>query len=374
MLNGFIKGFPLYYVGPRIPPESKNLKSALIPPEITQQKIDREVAEGRVAGPFSFPPLPNLRISPIGLVQKRNGSDFRLIHHLSYPKHESVNDFIDQKLCYVKYASFDEAVAIVQELGKNCLLGKSDMKSQFRIIPVAKNEFDQLGFCFNNWYYFDKALPFGCSISCATFERFATFLEFAVRRRSTVGRLLHYLDDFLFGGKKGTNYCKVIMTNFQACMSNLGVPIASEKTEGPTNVLCFLGLELNSDEMVVRLPMDKVHDIIQKIEAAMSKRKVTLKALQSLIGVLQFACRAIIPGRPFCRRLINATCGVSNPYHHISVTQNMQKDLKMWLTFFRQYNGISVFHDRFWISSAEAELYSDSAGSIGFGIYFGPET
>ena len=48
----------------------------------------------------------------------------------------------------------------------------------------------------------------------------------------------------------------------------------------------------------------------------------------------------------------------------------MQKDLKMWLTFFRQYNGISVFHDRLWISSAEAELYSDSAGSIGFGIYF----
>ena len=96
------------------------------------------------------------------------------------------------------------------------------------------------------------------------------------------------------------------MTNFQACISNLGVPIASDKTEGPTTVLCFFGLELDSDEMVVRLPMDKVHDIIQKIEHAMSKRKVTLKALQSLIGVLQFARRAIIPGRPFCRRLINA--------------------------------------------------------------------
>ena len=52
LLNGFIKGFPHYYVGPRIPSESKNLKSALIRPEITQQKIDREVAEGRVAGPF----------------------------------------------------------------------------------------------------------------------------------------------------------------------------------------------------------------------------------------------------------------------------------------------------------------------------------
>ena len=52
LLNGSIKGFPRYYVGPRIPSESKNLKSALIRPEITQQKIDREVAEGRVVGPF----------------------------------------------------------------------------------------------------------------------------------------------------------------------------------------------------------------------------------------------------------------------------------------------------------------------------------
>ena len=198
ILNGFVNGFPLNYVGPCMPSESKNLNSALIRPEITKQKIDKEVAEGRVAGPFPLPPLPNLRISPLGLVEKKSGCDFRLIHHLSYPKNDSVNDFIDPKLCYVKYASFDEAIAIVQDLGPGCLLGKSDLKNAFRILPVAAKDFDQLGFCFNNKYYFDKALPFRCSISCATFEKFATFLEFAVHRRSPVGRLLHYLDDSLF--------------------------------------------------------------------------------------------------------------------------------------------------------------------------------
>ena len=120
------------------------------------------------------------------------------------------------------------------------------------------------------------------------------------------------------------------------------------------------------------MPIEKVGEIMQKIEAVLSqsKRKVTLRTIQSLIGVLQFVCRAIIPGRPFCRRLINATCGIQLPYYHIRVTQNIKKDLKMWLEFFKQYNGISVFHDRFWISSADAKLYSDSAGSIGFGVYF----
>ena len=270
----------------------------------------------------------------------------------------------------MKYASFDQAVEMIQELGQGCMLGKSDLKNAFRIIRVAVSDFDQLGFQFNDKYYFDKALPFGCSISCATFERFATFLESAVRRRSPVGRLLHYLDDFLFGGRKHTRDCHAIMNHFHNCMSELGVPVASEKTEGPQTVLVFLGLELDSDEMVVRVPMEKVGEIMQKIEAVLSKRKVTLRTIQSLIGVLQFACRAIIPGRPFCRRLINATCGIQLPYYHIRVTQNIKKDLKMWLEFFKQYNGISVFHDRFWISSADAELYSDSAGSIGFGVYF----
>ena len=109
------------------------------------------------------------------------------------------------------------------------MLGKSDLKNAFRIIRVAVSDFDQLGFQFNDKYYFDKALPFGCSISCATFERFATFLESAVRRRSPVGRLLHYLDDFLFGGRKHTRDCHAITNHFHNCMSELGVPVASEK-------------------------------------------------------------------------------------------------------------------------------------------------
>ena len=42
----------------------------------------------------------------------------------------------------------------------------------------------------------------------------------------------------------------------------------------------------------------------------------------------------------------------------------------MWLDFFEQYNGISVFHDRFWVSNADVELYTDAAASIGFGCYY----
>ena len=370
--NGFSYGFPLYYAGERRPSDSKNLKSANLLPDVVRQKIKGEIEAGRVAGPFDRRPLPNLRVSPLGLVPKREPGEYRLIHHLSYPSGDSVNDFIDTQLCSVQYTSFDAAIHMIQDLGKGCLLGKSDIKSAFRLLPVSVLDFDQLGFKFDGRFYFDKAMPFGCSIACKTWELFASFLEFSVARQATVGRLLHYLDDFLFGGKKGTNQCASIMAVFQDKMMLLGVPIAVEKTEGPSTKICFLGLEIYSEEMVIRIPQPKITKITGKIEELLTRAKCTLKQMQSLIGSLNFACRAVVPGRPFCRRLINATCGLTKPHHHLRITADMKKDLKLWLRFFTGFNYVSVFHDRYWTSNEDIQLFTDSAGGVnlGFGAFF----
>ena len=215
-------------------------------------------------------------------------------------------------------------------------------------------------------------MPFGCSIACRTFETFSTFLEFAVSRQSTAGRLLHYLDDFLFGGRKGTDDCACIMSVFQDKMMLLGVPVAQEKTEGPLTKICFLGLEIDSEESVIRIPRIKIQEITDKINDTLPRKKCKLKQMQSLIGSLNFACRAIVPGRPFCRCLINATCGLTKQHHHLRITSNTKNDLVLWLQFFRDFNGVSVFHDRFWVSNYDLQLYTDSAGgaALGFGAYF----
>ena len=239
LTNGFNNGFALHYEGPRMAFEAKNLKSAIQNPNIVRLKIKKELQAGRIAGPFTISPFKDLRVSPLGLVPKKEPGEFRLIHHLSYPEGESVNDYIDPKLCSVQYTKFDAAVQMVQHLGQGALLGKADIKSAFRLIPVSKDDFPLLGFKFDNLYYFDKALPFGCSISCAVFEKFATFLEWIVRKSCNVGDLEHYLDDYLFGGEKKTNHCTVMMETFFKLCQSLGVPIADEKTEGPTTILVF---------------------------------------------------------------------------------------------------------------------------------------
>ena len=46
-------------------------------------------------------------------------------------------------------------------------------------------------------------------------------------------------------------------------------------------------------------------------------KKVTLKELQSLIALLNFACNVIVSGRVFIRRLINLTIGIKAARHFI---------------------------------------------------------
>jgi hypothetical protein len=374
--NGFREGFKLLYSGPRLPTEAKNLKSAIDAPHIVREKLGKEVEAGRIAGPFDTRPIASLRVSPLGLVPKKDG-DFRLIHHLSYPEGSSVNDFLDPELCSVEYTSIDKVVAAIQQLGKGTLLAKSDVKRAFRLLRIWPGDFDLLGMKFEGQYYFDKCLPMGCSMSCALFEKFSTFIEWYVQREaaqvvqnSSNTFPYHYLDDFIFGGGAGTSVCKTLLDLFYSVCNALGVPIAHEKTVEPTEILEFLGLEFNTILMQIKIPDDKVHELQKLLLHIASLRRVTLKTLQSLIGSLNFACRAIVPGRAFCRRFIDATRGIKHPHHRIKVTAGMKKDLGVWSSFLENFNGVSMFLEPYWDSDVSLQLFTDAAAGIGFGIYF----
>ena len=51
--------------------EARNLKSVLINPAVAIEKVENEIVKGRIAGPFMYRPISNLRCSPIGLVPKK---------------------------------------------------------------------------------------------------------------------------------------------------------------------------------------------------------------------------------------------------------------------------------------------------------------
>ncbi|XP_077775069.1 uncharacterized protein LOC144325502 [Podarcis muralis] len=309
-------------------------------PEVARKKIDKELALHRMAGPFSTPPFPNLHVSPLGIVPKKAPGEFRLIHNLSHPRGTSVNDVIPPELCSVRYASLDHAIKMIRKFGPGALLAKCDIESAFRLLPIHPADFWLLGFQFEGGFYFDKAMPMGCSVACAAFERFSSFLEWALRARTGLDGVTHYLDDFLVASASNTGDCVVLLQAFASLTEELGVPLAAEKTEGPSTQLTYLGILLDTVAQTSSLPADKIITLRRVIEELVPLRKVTLRQLQSLLGHLNFACRVVAPGRPFCSRLARLTSGLQAPQHRVRLSSQVRADLSIWMEFLEEFNAV----------------------------------
>ncbi|XP_069133139.1 uncharacterized protein [Argopecten irradians] len=366
---GFTEGFSLQYQGPREYRFSKNLKSALDNIAVLKQKIECELSLGRVQGPFELPPFPNLQISPLGLVPKREPNEYRVIHHLSYPLGSSINDGIDPEDATVSYQSIDDAMSLIKRFGSGALMAKSDIESAFRLIPIHPNDYELLGFQIEGKFYFDRVLPMGCSISCRLFETFSSAIHWVMENKYHVAGMVHILDDFLFVGPPADNKCMDDLTNFLQFCHCTSIPIKQSKTVHPCTRLTFLGIELDSVTMEARLPMDKVLKARQLLHQFSSRKKVTLRELQSLIGVLNFACKVVSPGRTFLRRLINLTRGLQRPHHRIRLSHEAKADITAWKIFIESFNGISLLLPDQWVTAAHFHFYTD-ASNQGFGATF----
>ena len=99
----------------------------------------------------------------------------------------------------------------------------------------------------------------------------------------------------------------------------------------------------------------------------LNKKKVTLKELQSIVGLLNFCSRAIPVARAFNRHFYDAMSGLTKPFHHVRVSLSMKGDVSLWLSFLQHLNGFCSFPELHWEDSETPNLFTDSAGSLNLG-------
>lgn len=117
-MNGFSVGFQ----GPPPGQCGGNLISTWQHPDVVTRYCIKELSLGRIAGPFVDPPFANLVTNPVGVVAKKAPGEFRVIHHLSHPVGRSINDGIAKECSTVHYASVDDAIRMIRDLGPGCFL------------------------------------------------------------------------------------------------------------------------------------------------------------------------------------------------------------------------------------------------------------
>ncbi|CAC5358435.1 unnamed protein product [Mytilus coruscus] len=159
----------------------------------------------------------------------------------------SINDSIPQDKCSVQYASIQDAIELIKVVGR-----KSDISSAFRIINIKESQYKLFGFMWDGKYYYDKNLQMGCSSNWQIFENFSTAIEWIAKNKIMIPNILHILDDFMIVDKTEDG-CKKELERFLAICNDMGIPISKEKTFQPSQVMSFVGYEIdNSGDVVCR--------------------------------------------------------------------------------------------------------------------------
>ena len=289
LVNALRYGTRIGYLGPQKFRVSNNLISASQHPEVISANLSKEMSLGRVAGPFLSPPLPNFQCHPIGVVPKKHSTEWRTIYHLSYPPGDSVNDHIPKDPYSLQYLWVDNAISISKSLGPGAYMAKTDLKSAFCIMPIHPDDWNLLGIYWQSHYYVDLYLPFGLRSSPFVFNQISEALQWILKHNYSLGHVLHILDNF-FIAESSKMACLENFSTLLKVFTSLRVPIVAAKTLGPSQVLEFMGIELDSTRMEARLPEDKLARISKLLNSFSARRSARLVDLQSLISTKQFAC------------------------------------------------------------------------------------
>ena len=251
-------------------------------------------------------------------------------------------------------------------------MSKTDVQSAFRIIPVHPLDWELLGMQWKGLYFFDMVLPFGLRSAPYLFNLLSEGMEWIIHSKLNIPGVLHILDDFFIALAPPRSLCSTALCELLTLFTALGIPLAPGKTFRPSTELEFMGILLDSQKMEARLPDDKLSRLHTLIASWQSKSACCLHDLQSLIGSPHFACKLVAPGRPFLRRMIALTHGLSNPTSVIQLSKEFRKDLDMWSLFLGSCNGVNLFLPPFSPATVFIPLVTDAAGSIGYGAYLHP--
>ena len=335
LLGGFRIGFN--YRHHVCTSSNTNMRSALSNPAVVADYLLEEGRAGRLIGPLIKSPavMPQVGVIPKG----SQPGKWRLIVDLHG---SSVNDGIDESLCSLSYVSVNDVARKILELGTGSEMAKLDIKSAYRIVPIHPGDRPLLGMEWEGKLYIDTALPFGLRSAPKIFTAVTDALEWIMKKQG-IHTVEHYLDDFILLGPPGTNGCQRNLDRALTICVSLGVPLATEKLVGSTTRLTFLGIEIDSLALELRLPTAKLEALRETIWQG--KKCCSKRDMLSLIGQLSHACKVVSPGRRFLRRLISLSSTAKNLSRIIRLNADCRAELSWWATFLSQWNGVSLLWD-----------------------------
>ena len=198
-------------------------------------------------------------IHGMGAVQKPDGG-IRPITDCSMPRDISVNNVCENIIEDFQYKSVDNVLAMLQE---GDYMAVVDIKSAYRAVPIYPGHRRYLGF---KWeingetvYIEDSRLCFGLCLGQSYFDKILGFVYNILADMYNI-QAVNYLDDFIVIGatlEEATWAKKKVVINV---LRYIGFYISWGKVTPPSQVCRYLGLNIDSIKMEIRLSKDKLEN------------------------------------------------------------------------------------------------------------------
>ena len=212
---------------------SPNLISATQHPDVVSSNLEKKVNLGRVARPYPAPSLANFQCHLVGFIPKKHLSDWSTIYHLSYPQGNSINDHITKDPYSLSYIWVDDAIHILQSLGKGAFTANTDLKMAFRLIPIHPDNGNLLGILWQSQYLVDMYLPFGLRSTPFIFNQLSDRLKWILKHNYGIQHVIHILDNF-FIAECSRLACLMSFSTLLRVFMSLRPLVVASKTIGPS--------------------------------------------------------------------------------------------------------------------------------------------
>lgn len=139
-------------------------------------------------------------------------------------------------------------------------------------------------------------------------------------------------------------------------LRKLGFYIAWEKVRSPSQVTKYLGIEIDTIKMELRLPDEKVQKLRRELLFWQGRIKATYKQLQILTGYLSHCSRLIQGGKLYMYFLFDLL-KKSEGKKRVKLNAEFHSDLSWWWVFVDEFNKVPMCNMRdnaSWVMSFDA--------------------
>jgi hypothetical protein len=248
-------------------------------------QVEHQIRQELLNGRYRAVAQPPRKINAIGAIPKPDGG-IRLIHDLSRPAGQSVNESYEQQSS-IRMAT---ALGLARTIGRGWWLCKVDLQAAYRSVRCHPDDSELAGL---QWQFagdksptfmVDTRLPFGASASVEAFHRLSQAVARMLHRRG-FRHVAAYLDDFCLAFESRQE-CEAGMHELLRLLRRLGFAISWKKLVPPTQSLTFLGLRIDTVAGSIRVPQDKLEETEDRLKRHLRQRSISKRQLQSLIGKL----------------------------------------------------------------------------------------